>query len=108
MSDEKKDAEDDIFGELAEGVEDEFRELLDQGVKGDDDTFVIIPGTENVFFLINNPPGQEGKALAMRLPPEHAIQLGSSLLSAAIVTSKLDAKLPKTEEKKEVKKQYLN
>lgn len=106
MTEEKKDKE-EFIKDLSEGLEKE-------GIEAEDDTFGLIAGKGEVFFLINNPPGHPDKVLAIQLPPNMAIKLGNGLINCGIAASEFgegeeedkEAALPPIKE--EVKKEYMN
>lgn len=95
--------------EEEELVEDIQKKLEDEGIRAKEDTFVLLTGKNVVIFLINNPPGQEGRALAMQLDPSAAVELGNGLVRAAILAKELDEEKPgETVPLEEPKKEFLN
>lgn len=94
---EDEDDEDGSPEDMLEALEEEIKK---EGKRGDDDTFAVMPGKDTVIFIINSIPGREGKALAMQLPPELAVQLGNALVACAIAVSQVGALEEEKEEKK--------
>ncbi len=97
MTDEKND---DVVENLQEEIE-------ESGIHASaEDTFELLPGKDAVIFIIKDPPGQKGKALALQLPLSLAIQLGNALVNCAVIAAKIEEEFeedkPPTE--KEVKK----
>ena len=95
MTDEKKE-EEEITEEDVSALQ---KEIEEGGTRANADVFSLLPGKEAVIFIIKNPPGGEGKALAMELPLPLAVQLGNALVNTAIIAAGLE----KEEEEKEKK-----
>jgi hypothetical protein len=80
------------------------KEIEKEGTQASaEDTFELLPGNGVVIFVIKDPPGQKGKALALQLPLPLAISLGNALVNCAILASKIHEEPEKEEEKKEEK-----
>lgn len=102
MTDEKEE-DDDEDGSPEDMLEAFEQEIKTEGTRGGDDTFAVMPGKDTVIFIINSIPGREGKALAMQLPPELAMQLGNALAACAFAVSSLSASdVPLEKEEKKV------